>query len=556
MLISGEQPGRPGEQGELASLCAVLDLLERPAFVVADDGRILAANLQVSESLGRKREGLLNKQARNIDPRIADWPAFLEQLRASIFLRLDPILEGTDPRVSALALHARLWRPGGRELAVIVLEDVRDEDARELAMHSRDAILQTVSNAATRYLADEDWDESCNLLLKELGEATGVSRVYIFEGHFDADERILFSQRYEWVAAGISPEIDNPELQDLPMEEAGYGRWLNLLSRGRLVAGQVKDFPASERELLESQDIKAIVVVPIFTGSKWWGMMGFDECSGPRDWGVAETEALRTVAGLFGLATERREAAREARAKRDSIAHEARLVAMGEMASGVAHEINQPLSAISNYCETGLAALAAGTRDDEILERTLRGAASQAQRAGEIIRRLREFVRKGDTTRTLVDLNELIEETIGLVSHDARARNIKILDECDTDLPQVTVCRIQIQQVLFNLLRNSMEAIEDYKEGLNRKVCVRSARPNPHLVRIDVLDTGPGLDPHEAAWIFEPFETSKPGGMGLGLSISRSIIEAHGGTLSADVSFRPGACFQMSLPCAHEQTND
>ncbi len=549
MLVSGEQASG---QDNLAALCGILDLLERPAFVVAADGCILAANLQVTESLGRKREGLLNRQARNIDPRIADWPAFLAQLRTSKFLRLDPVLEGTDPRISALALHARLWRPGDRELAVIVLEDVRDERAQDLAMHSRDAILQTISNAATRYLADDDWDDSCNQLLKELGEATGVSRVYIFEGHYDADERLLFSQRYEWVAAGISPEIANPELQNLPMEEAGYGRWLNLLSRGRLVAGQVRDFPVSEQELLTSQDIQAIAVVPIFTGSKWWGMMGFDECTGPREWGVAETEALRTVAGLFGLATERREAARDARAKRDTIAHEARLVAMGEMASGVAHEINQPLGAISNYCETGLAALAAGDRDGEILERTLRGAASQAQRAGEIIRRLREFVRKGDTTRTRVDLNELIEETISLVAHDARARNINVLDECDADLPPVTVCRIQIQQVLFNLLRNSMEAIEEHEEGLDRKVCVRSARPNPHLVRIDVRDTGPGIDPHGAAWIFQPFETSKPGGMGLGLSISRSIIEAHGGALSVDMSFRGGACLQMSLPCEDE----
>ncbi len=531
------------------SLCAILEMCECPAFCVDADGRIVGANLKVSEELGREREKLLGRHARNIDPRLADWPRFFAELQASSHMHLEPVFEGTDPRVSSRAIHARLWQPDGRVLAVLALKDVRNDQSRQAAMESRDAILQTVSRAATRYLADEDWDDSCNQLLKDLGESTGVSRVYIFEAHFEDENRLLFSQRYEWVAPGITPEIDNPELQNLNMQEAGYGRWLDLLSRGQLVAGQVRDFPASERELLQSQSIVSIAVVPIFTGNKWWGMMGFDECTGPREWGVAETEALRTVAGLFGLATERREVARLARVKRDTMAHEARLVAMGEMASGVAHEINQPLSAISNYCESGLAALHAENLNAELFERALRGAAAQAHRAGEIIRRLREFVRKGDTTRSLVDLNELVSETIELVDFDARARNVVIVNECQGELPQVNVCRIQIQQVLFNLLRNGMEAIEENEEGRERRIAVSSQPSNSALVQIDIVDSGPGIDPHQAAWIFEPFESSKPEGMGLGLSISRSIMEAHGGALDADPSHERGARFRITIPC-------
>lgn len=531
------------------SLCAILEMCECPAFCVDADGRIVGANLKVSEELGREREKLLGRHARNIDPRLADWPRFFAELQASSHMHLEPVFEGTDPRVSSRAIHARLWQPDGRVLAVLALKDVRNDQSRQAAMESRDAILQTVSRAATRYLADEDWDDSCNQLLKDLGESTGVSRVYIFEAHFEDENRLLFSQRYEWVAPGITPEIDNPELQNLNMQEAGYGRWLDLLSRGQLVAGQVRDFPASERELLQSQSIVSIAVVPIFTGNKWWGMMGFDECTGPREWGVAETEALRTVAGLFGLATERREVARLARVKRDTMAHEARLVAMGEMASGVAHEINQPLSAISNYCESGLAALHAENLNTELFERALRGAAAQAHRAGEIIRRLREFVRKGDTTRSLVDLNELVSETIELVDFDARARNVVIVNECQGELPQVNVCRIQIQQVLFNLLRNGMEAIEENEEGRERRIAVSSQPSNSALVQIDIVDSGPGIDPHQAAWIFEPFESSKPEGMGLGLSISRSIMEAHGGALDADPSHERGARFRITIPC-------
>ncbi|NNF51985.1 MAG: GAF domain-containing protein [Gammaproteobacteria bacterium] len=536
--------------GEITQLCSVLDLCEYPVYCVSPEGRIVGTNLSAANVLSRPREKLIGRHVRNVDPRVADWPAFFSTLQKKNSMRLDPVFEGTDPRISSRVLFGRLWQSEGGQLAVIALRDIRRESEQEDAMVSRDAILQTISTAAARYLADDDWDDSCNQLLRDLGEATGVSRVYIFEAHYDSEESLLFSQRFEWVAPEIEPQIDNEELQDLPMEQAGYGRWLKLLSRGRLVAGQVRDFPASERDLLESQSIAAIAVVPIFTGSKWWGCMGFDECSGPRDWGVAETEALRTVASLFGLAIERREAAIAGRAKRDNIAHEARLVAMGEMASSVAHEINQPLAAISNYCETGISELFADARDDEILERALRGAAAQAQRAGEIIRRLREFVRKGDTTRTVVDLKQLIEETVGLVAHDARARKIRIADECAERLPAIEVCRIQIQQVLFNLLRNAIEAIEDNEHSDERLITIRAASPGAHSVEISVADTGPGLKPDSAASIFEPFETSKPYGMGLGLSISRSILEAHGGSLSAVKNTGSGACFEIRLPLA------
>ncbi len=541
---------------DLAKIFSVLDIISSPAICVAANGEIVAVNHAASEALGLSRKRLIGRHARNIDPRIADWPGLFASLKQRSSLILEPVQEGTDPRVSAHALKAHFWQPGDRELAVITIEDVRDEQARKLATDSRDAVLQAVRKAATRFLADEDWGGSCNKLLRDVGKATGVSRVYIFEAHFDDDERLLFSQRYEWVAPGITPEIDNPELQNIPMNDAGYGRWLELLSRGQLVVGQVQDFPESERALLDAQSIKSILVVPIFTGNKWWGMMGFDECTAPRVWGVPESQALRTVASLLGLATERREAAREAREKRDSLAHEARLIAMGEMASSVAHEINQPLSAISNYCETALAALDAGQQDHEILNRSLRGAASQAQRAGEIIRRLREFIRKGDTTRSSVDLNQLIRETISLVEHDARAHDIEILSDCEETLPSVDICRIQIQQVLFNLLRNSLEAIRDRDAGGDRKILVRSIQPHEHLVRVEVRDTGPGLTPGQASWIFDPFETSKPQGMGLGLSISRTIMESHGGTLAIDPGVSDGACFQVNLPCTEYREDD
>jgi len=145
-------------------------------------------------------------------------------------------------------------------------------------------------------------------------------------------------------------------------------------------------------------------------------------------------------------------------------------------------------------------------------------------------------------------LKQLVAETISLVDHDARARKIIIANECDEELPSVSVCRIQIQQVLFNLLRNGIEAIEENGAVGERVINVRASRADEDSVRISVADSGPGLRPDKASWIFEPFETSKPDGMGLGLSISRSILEAHGGSLSVAANTGSGACFELSLP--------
>lgn len=541
---------------ELSAVCQILEMCNLPSFCVTAAGQIVCANSASGDSTELVRKRFLGQPASAIDPRLNDWSTFFSRLESEAAVTLEPEFDRTDPGASSYAVQARFWRPLAAPLAVVSLRDVSDEWEQQAGLLRRDAILQAMSSAASRYLADDNWDDSCNALLRDLGEATGVSRVYIFEAHFNEDNLLLFSQRYEWVAPAIAPQIDNVELQNIPMEAAGYGRWLTLLSRGRLVAGQVQDFPESERKLLESQSILSLAVVPIFTGSKWWGMMGFDECSAPRVWSVAETEALRTVAGLLGLATERREVARQAREKQDSIAHEARLVTMGEMASGFAHEINQPLSAVSNYCETGLAALEAGSADTEILQRAFRSAAAQAQRAGEIIRRLREFVSKRHSPQTMVDLNELIGETLALVAHDARGRGIRIVNGATAKLPPVLACRVQIQQVLVNLIRNGIEAIEEAGDDPRRTLSVCAEQLNSHLLRISVLDTGRGLDPQLAGLVFEPFETNKPDGMGLGLSISRTIVEAHGGSLSVDGDYKDGACFQVDLPSIGSDGND
>ncbi|MBI5842503.1 MAG: PAS domain S-box protein [Chloroflexi bacterium] len=180
------------------------------------------------------------------------------------------------------------------------------EKSRE-TLHRRDAVLEAVSFAAERFLKATAWEENIPQVLERLGRGTEVSRVYIFENQSGEDGILLTSQRYEWAAPGITPQIGSPELQSFPLRAAGFARWEEMLSNGELVCGHVREFPESEREVLAAQGIQSIAVVPIFVGQAWWGFIGFDECQAEREWSMAELEALKTAADTLGAALQRQQ---------------------------------------------------------------------------------------------------------------------------------------------------------------------------------------------------------------------------------------------------------
>lgn len=172
----------------------------------------------------------------------------------------------------------------------------------------RDVILAALAEISELLLAPADLPEVLPEALAQLGLAACVSRCYIFENHRAPDGAALMSQRYEWVMPGASPQIENPQLQNIPYLTSGFGRWAEVLSAGQPLYGLVADFPPAERPLLESQDIRSIAVVPIFSDGAWWGFLGFDDCVGERIWSVAEIEALKSAAAVLGAAFARQRA--------------------------------------------------------------------------------------------------------------------------------------------------------------------------------------------------------------------------------------------------------
>jgi two-component system, LuxR family, sensor kinase FixL len=244
--------------------------------------------------------------------------------------------------------------------------------------------------------------------------------------------------------------------------------------------------------------------------------------------------------------TDSRRAELEARESRERLTHVSRLATMGEMASGISHELNQPLAAIANYASAATRLLAGAKPDLEDTLEALHQISSQALRAGEIIRRLRSLVRDSVTERELLSVNDVIEELKGLSRADARAHDVPVQFELAPDLPLVSIDRIQIQQVLLNLLRNSIDAMEEIPAGL-RDVVIRTGSDAAGDVTVTVTDTGPGVPAGIRDRLFMPFVTSKASGTGLGLAISRTIAEAHAGRLEYRPGDRRGATFVLTL---------
>ena len=351
----------------------------------------------------------------------------------------------------------------------------------EQLLRRRDAILDAVARCAELMAGSRPHAEFADEALRILGEATGVSRVYVFElKRFTAGKEVV-SQRYEWAAPSVEPQIDNPDLQSVDMVDAGYARWLELLHEGKPVVGDIAQFPASERPMLEAQEILSLLAQPVFVGSRLWGFMGFDACARQQSWEKVEVDALRIAAFAFGASIQRQE-------REQQIVQMQRLEAMGRMAGGIAHDFNNVLLVLSGSLEamrdeaaqTGVAS-SGFLSYAEVADTAL----AQGQR---LTRRLLEFSRQRLGTPVDVDVRQAVERIAPLL-RQAVGSGCRMDIRCAEGTPQVRIDPVQVEQILLNLVVNA-----------------RDAMPAGGTVRIEVdtIDTtdAPAADIDLAAGVF------------------------------------------------------
>ncbi len=270
-------------------------------------------------------------------------------------------------------------------------------------------------------------------------------------------------------------------------------------------------------------------------------------------WYHVREHATRWVDGRvvrMGIATDitdRKQTAEISRQQEERLQRTARLITMGEMASTLAHELNQPLAAIANYCAGCVTRMESGAWKPEDILGAMHKASFQAERAGKIIRRIREFVRKSEPRRSAVAIADVLDDAIGFADIDARRVGIRLVADVEPALPAVFADRIMIEQVVLNLVRNGLDAMADTLPE-QRLLLVRARACGPHAVEVAVIDRGHGIGEEERQRLFTPFYTTKTEGMGMGLNICRSIIEFHDGRLVVDVNPEGGTIFSFTLP--------
>jgi signal transduction histidine kinase len=409
----------------------------------------------------------------------------------------------------------------------------------EVSLAERLRFQKLLSSLAATFsaLSAADLDREARGALRQVTDFLGVDSGSVIE--FARDGRPAPSRTIEeWIDPAQFP-------------------WMTArLQRGEavLVSGPETFPPAAavDRQSYLAHRVKPHVAVPLVAGGAVVGALLFSSVGPEHARSDELMQQLRLLGEVFANALARKQAELEAQRLRQDLAHIGRVSAMGELTASLAHELNQPLTAILSNAQAAQRLLAAGMVDLDAIREILDDIVADDKRAGGVIHRLRSLLKKGDVEFVSLDLSEIASEVARLVRNDTVTRNVTMSLELAADLPRVRGDRAQLQQVVLNLVLNGLEAIREADAG-DRTLVIRTAREGAAAVRLAVQDSGIGIDEANVDRLFQPFHTTKAEGLGMGLAIARTIVEAHGGRLGAANNAPGGATFHFTVPVDTEE---
>jgi signal transduction histidine kinase len=450
-------------------------------------------------------------------------------------------------------------RAGGSTLGVVALDAVHAERAwsdelverlrllseafanalerrrMEVALAERLAFEQLLSSISTTFSAVSGVDLAREIqdALRRIAHVLAVDRGALFEfardgavGQLWAIDAETRAEEFPWVAARVQrgEVVAWPRIEALPGEAA------------------------VDREAWRARGLASQVALPLLVGQTVVGGLMLGAVGREHDWEQhGQLRGLQIIAEVFANALARTRGEREMGRLRQELAHIGRVSAMGELTASLAHELNQPLTAILNNAHVAQSLLDAEIIDLAELREILTDIVADDERAAEVIRRVRLLLRKGDLEYVPLNLNEIVGEVARLVTSDMATRNVSMRLTVTPELPDVRGDRVQLQQVLLNLVLNGLDAMQAPAVG-DRTLVIRTFRDSDALVGVAVQDSGSGIAAEDADHIFEPLYTTKREGIGMGLAIARTIVGAHGGRLTGRNNVDVGATFQFTLP--------
>ena len=411
---------------------------------------------------------------------------------------------------------------------------VLDRRRMELSLAERLRFEQLLSSlaAAFSHLSAADFDPAVQRGLRQVVDFLGVDRGSLIEFTRDGTAARSWAVE-EWMDVGEFP-------------------WMTArLQRGEVInVSQLEELPdeaAVDRQSYLLHRVKPQVAVPLLVSGIVVGGLVFSTVGAERARSDELIQQLHLLGEVFANALARKQGELEAQRLRQDLTHIGRVSALGELTASLAHELSQPLTAILSNAQTAQRLLAAEVVDLESVREILSDIVADDKRAAAVISGLRALIKKGEPELVPLDLNAIVGEVAWLLRSDTILRNVSMSLELAPDLPRVRGDRVQLQQVVLNLVLNGLEAMREPHAGA-RTLVIRTARDGAAALRVTVQDSGPGIAEKDLGHIFEPLYTTKTEGLGMGLAIVRTIVRAHGGTVGAENNPQGGASLHVTLP--------